>query len=66
VGGGAHLLLDSFGAGAWKIEVRKGVATLTISQFVKFTREQRDEVEREATALSALLEPEAVPKVEFA
>jgi hypothetical protein len=51
------LLVDGFVAGAWKIEAKKGEATITIWPFVKFTRDQRSEIEREAAGLAELIEP---------
>lgn len=59
------LLVDGFVAGAWKIEAKKGVATLTISPFVKFTRDQRADIESEAAALAELMEPGATQRITF-
>jgi hypothetical protein len=53
------ILLDGVVAGRWWWRRRKDVATVEATPFVKLTRAQRDEVEREAAIALRVLEPDA-------
>ena len=53
------LLVDGFAAGSWKVERKKGVATLLIDPFEKLSKATRGEVESEADRLVRFMEPDA-------
>ncbi len=59
----ATVLVDGFVAGTWKIEVKKGVAAVTIAPFAPFPARTKKDVAAEALALAAFQEP-AAPTVE--
>ena len=53
------ILLDGVVAGTWWWRRKQDVATLEATPFVKLTRSNRDEIEREAALVLAVLEPAA-------
>ena len=55
----AMILWDGFAAGTWRIERKRGVATLTVTPFGKLPRAAKKTLEPEALALLAFAEPEA-------
>ena len=55
----AMVLWDGFAAGTWKIERKRGVATLTVTPFAKLPRGAAKAMEPEALELRAFAEPEA-------
>jgi hypothetical protein len=55
----AMALWDGFAAGTWKIERRRGVATLAVTPFGKLPRGAAKAMEPEALALLAFAEPDA-------
>jgi hypothetical protein len=55
----AMVLYDGFAAGTWRIEKRRGVATLTVTAFAKLPRPAAKALEPEALALAAFAEPDA-------
>ncbi len=55
----ATVLIDGFAAGTWKLEEKKGTATVSIAPFAPFAARTRKEVEAEAEALARFAEPEA-------
>jgi hypothetical protein len=52
-------LVDGRVAGLWTVEKKRGVATLTLTPFGRTLKRTLAELEREGTALTAFLEPEA-------
>jgi hypothetical protein len=56
-------LVDGFVAGTWRVETKRGVATLSLSAFGAMSKESRAALEREGEALVAFLEPDATPEV---
>jgi hypothetical protein len=55
----AMVLWDGFAAGTWKIERKRGVATLAVTPFAKLPRGAAKAMEPEALALLAFAEPAA-------
>jgi hypothetical protein len=55
----AMVLYDGSAAGTWKIERKRGVATLTVTPFAKLPRGAAKAMEPEALALLAFAEPAA-------
>lgn len=55
----ATVLVDGFVGGTWKVEAKKGLATVTIVPFAPFTARTKEEAAAEAEALAAFQEPEA-------
>jgi hypothetical protein len=55
----ATFLVDGFVAGAWKVDVKKRTATLTLSPFGKLSKETRRVLEDEGGRLAGFLEPDA-------
>jgi len=55
----AMVLWDGFAAGTWKIERKRGVATLTVTPFARLPRGAATSMEPEALGLLAFAEPEA-------
>lgn len=55
----ATLLVDGVVAGTWRIERKKGVATLVIEPFGKLAKAARDEAIAEGEQLARFVEPEA-------
>ncbi len=55
----ATFLLDGAVAGTWTIEVKRKVATLTLTPFAKLTKRALKELEPEAEALLSFAEPDA-------
>jgi len=55
----AMVLWDGFAAGTWRIERKRGVATLAITPFAKLPRSARKALEPEALALLAFADPDA-------
>ena len=55
----ATILVDGFVAGSWTAERKRKSATLTITPFAKVSKRARTELEAEAEALLAFVEPEA-------
>jgi hypothetical protein len=55
----AMVLWDGFAAGTWRIERKRGVATLAVTSFAKLPRGAAKAMEPEALALLAFAEPEA-------
>jgi hypothetical protein len=55
----AMVLWDGFAAGTWRIERKRGVATLSVTPFAKLPRGATKAMEPEALALLAFAEPEA-------
>ena len=55
----ATVLVDGFVAGTWKVEVKKGLARVTVVPFVPFKARTKKQVAAEAEALAAFQEPEA-------
>jgi len=55
----AMALWDGFAAGTWKIERKRGTATLTVTPFAKLPRGAAKAMEPEALELLAFAEPEA-------
>jgi hypothetical protein len=55
----AMFLWDGFAAGTWRIERKRGVATLAVTPFAKLPRGAARAMEPEALALLAFAEPEA-------
>ena len=55
----ATVLVDGFVAGTWKVEVKKGRATVTIAPIAPFTARAKKEVATEAESLAAFQEPAA-------
>lgn len=58
------VLIDGFLAGVYKIFVKSGTARLRISPLRTWTKTEVAQVESEAAALLAFLEPESAPAVE--
>ena len=52
-------LVDGFVAGVWKIERKKGVATLTIEPFAALPKANRQALREEGEALVRFLESDA-------
>ncbi|MFE3546788.1 winged helix DNA-binding domain-containing protein [Nocardia sp. NPDC059177] len=61
----APVLVDGFTAGVYKVFVKAGVARLRISPARTWTKTEAAQVESEAAALLAFLEPESEPRVEI-
>ncbi|MFD3505834.1 winged helix DNA-binding domain-containing protein [Nocardia sp. NPDC058666] len=59
------VLIDGFTAGMYKIFVKSGTARLRISPIRQWTKTEAAQVELEAAALLAFLEPESEPSVEI-
>ncbi|MFE6919928.1 winged helix DNA-binding domain-containing protein [Nocardia sp. NPDC057663] len=59
------VLIDGFLAGLYKIFVKSGTARLRISPLRSWTKPEAAQVESEAAALLAFLEPESAPAVEI-
>jgi hypothetical protein len=55
----AMVLWDGFAAGTWRIERKRGVATLSVTPFAKLPRGAKSALEPEALGLLAFAEPEA-------
>jgi hypothetical protein len=55
----AMVLYDGFAAGTWRIERKRGVATLAVTPFGKLPRGAAKALEPEALALAAFAEPDA-------
>jgi hypothetical protein len=55
----AMFLWDGFAAGTWRIERKRGVATLSVTPFGRLPRGARKALEPEALALLAFAEPDA-------
>jgi hypothetical protein len=55
----ATILIDGFVRGAWKVEAKKGAATLTITPFASLTRQNRDALTAEGEKLVCFLEADA-------
>jgi hypothetical protein len=55
----AMVLWDGFAAGTWRIERKRGVATLSVTPFGKLPRGAKKALEPEALALLAFAEPDA-------
>ena len=55
----AMVLYDGFAAGTWRIEKKRGVATLVVTPFAKLPRGAAKQLEPEALALAAFAEPDA-------
>jgi hypothetical protein len=55
----AMLLWDGFAAGTWRIERKRGVATLSVAPFARLPRGAIKAMEPEALALLAFAEPDA-------
>jgi len=55
----AMVLYDGFAAGTWRIEKKRGVATLSVTPFAKLPRGAAKQLEPEALALAAFAEPDA-------
>jgi hypothetical protein len=55
----AMVLWDGFAAGTWKIERKRGAATLIVTPFAKLPRAAARAMEPEALALLAFAEPDA-------
>jgi hypothetical protein len=55
----AMVLYDGFAAGTWRIERRRGIATLAVTPFAKLPRGAAKQLEPEALALAAFAEPAA-------
>jgi hypothetical protein len=55
----ATILVDGFVQGAWKVEKKKGVATLTIEPFAPLSKQNRQALSDEAEALARFVEPDA-------
>lgn len=55
----ATVLVDGFVAATWKLEQRKGTATVSIEPFAPFSARTRKEVVAEAEAMARFAEPEA-------
>jgi hypothetical protein len=53
------VLWDGFAAGTWRIERKRGVATVTVTPFSKLPRGAARAMEPEALGLAAFVEPEA-------
>ena len=51
------ILVDGFIAGAWRVRRAKGTATMTVELGRPLTGPERSEMEREAVALAAFLDP---------
>lgn len=54
----ATYLIDGFVGGTWKLETKRGVATLSLSAFGTLAKAARAALEREGEALVAFLEPD--------
>ncbi|WP_194826808.1 winged helix DNA-binding domain-containing protein [Nocardia sp. XZ_19_231] len=61
----SSVLIDGFLAGVYKIFVKSGTAHLRISPNRAWTKTEAAQVEQEAAALLAFLEPESEPAVEI-
>ncbi len=59
------MLVDGFLAGMYKIFRQSGRARLRVSPLRAWTKAERAQVESEAAALLAYLEPESTPSVEI-
>jgi hypothetical protein len=57
------LLLDGTAAGTWRVRRVKGLATLTVRGFRRFTAGEREAVTAEGAALLAFLHPRATPEL---
>jgi hypothetical protein len=55
----ALVLVDGFAAGSWSVARTKKVATVTVEPFRSMTKAIQRELEAEARALAAFMEPEA-------
>ena len=63
----ATFLVDGVVAGTWTTAVKRKVATLTLSPFAKLPKAAAEELEAEAVALLAFIEPDAKARdVDFA
>ncbi|WP_340646588.1 winged helix DNA-binding domain-containing protein [Phenylobacterium sp.] len=60
------LLVDGFVAGTWKLEVKRKVATVSVTAFETFSSRDRKAIETEALSLAKVFEPEAEPAVVLA
>jgi hypothetical protein len=58
----ATFLLDGMAAGTWAVTVKRGTATMTLTPFGKLTKGALGELEPEADALLAFLEPDATAR----
>lgn len=61
----SSILIDGFLAGVYKIFVKAGIAHLRVSPTREWTKTEAAQVEQEAAALLAFLEPESQPVVEI-
>ncbi|MEV0434320.1 winged helix DNA-binding domain-containing protein [Nocardia sp. NPDC050413] len=59
------VLIDGFTAGVYKVFVKAGTARLRVSPSRAWTKAEATEVESEAAALLAFLEPESAPVVDI-
>jgi len=59
----ATFLIDGFVGGTWRLETKRGVATLSLNAFGTLPKATRAALEREGESLAAFLEPEATPAV---
>lgn len=55
-------LIDGAAAGTWKIERKKGIATLALAPFTQLERERRAALEEEGESLLRFVEPDS-PKI---
>lgn len=55
----ATFLVDGFVRGAWKVESKKKVATLTLAPFDSLTKQNRDALAEEGEKLLRFIEPDA-------
>jgi hypothetical protein len=55
----ATILVDGFVAGVWKVEKKKGVATLTVSPFAPLPKATEHALAKEGEQLARFLEPDA-------
>ena len=58
----ATFLLDGMAAGTWAVTVKRRTATMTLMPFAKLTKRAVGELEPEAGALLAFLEPDATTR----
>jgi hypothetical protein len=59
----ATFLIDGFVGGTWKVETKRGVATLSLNAFGTLAKAARAALEREGEALVAFLEPDATADI---
>ncbi len=59
----ATFLMDGFVAGTWKTEIKRKVATLNLTPFIKLTKTVQKQLEREGKKLLKFVEPEAKESV---